>query len=244
MGSVNAQMNPAQLQNTLKNFEMESTKMDMKEEMSEFIVTLVSYYFYFVGLWLVCYRAVFTWLSKGIGFGFGFGFTTPFGWLVYLLWFWFYDSQVKTALSCCWSNRFFILIHDPFVLIFGRFSHSEKNPFSAFFVIQISNYLSPEFLQNKLPVKLSNRESILGFFQNQIKLVNSYERCVIHFLAVNETLDSILDESGDEEEQEAIVNQVLDEIGIEVSGRVSVEWGSIVKCVKFHTDDVSLPRTC
>ena len=49
-------------------------------------------YLYFLG------RAVFTWLSKGIGFGFGFGFTTPFGWLVYLLWFWFYDSQVKTAL--------------------------------------------------------------------------------------------------------------------------------------------------
>ena len=44
------------------------------------------------------YRAVFTWLSKEIGFGFGFGFTTPFGWLVYLLWIWFYDSQVKTAL--------------------------------------------------------------------------------------------------------------------------------------------------
>ena len=43
-------------------------------------------------------RAVFTWLSKEIGFGFGFGFTTPFCWLVYLLWFWFYDSQVKTAL--------------------------------------------------------------------------------------------------------------------------------------------------
>ena len=43
-------------------------------------------------------RAVFTWLLKGIGFGFGFGFTMPFGWLVYLLWFWFYDSQVKTAL--------------------------------------------------------------------------------------------------------------------------------------------------
>ena len=35
MGSVNAQMNPAQLQNTLKNFEMESSKMDMKEEMSK-----------------------------------------------------------------------------------------------------------------------------------------------------------------------------------------------------------------
>ena len=58
-------------------------------------------------LWISCIiglrsyydRAVFTWLSKGIGFGFGFGFTTPFGWLVYLRWFWFYDSQVKTALS-------------------------------------------------------------------------------------------------------------------------------------------------
>ena len=38
----------------------------------------------------------------GIGFGFSFGFTTSFGWLVYLLWFWFYDSQVKTALK--WSD--------------------------------------------------------------------------------------------------------------------------------------------
>ena len=45
--------------------------------------------------WDRWYRAVFTWLSKVIGFGFG--FTTPFGWLVYLLWFWFYDSQVKTT---------------------------------------------------------------------------------------------------------------------------------------------------
>ena len=43
------------------------------------------------------YRTVFTWLLKGIGFGFG--FTTPFGWLVYLLWFWFYNSQVKTPLN-------------------------------------------------------------------------------------------------------------------------------------------------
>ena len=44
--------------------------------------------------------------------GFGFGFTTPFGWLVYLLWFWFYDSQVKTALfqNCVllWRLRSFL----------------------------------------------------------------------------------------------------------------------------------------
>ena len=67
-----------------------------------------------------CLRAVFTWLSKGIGFGFGFGFgfTTPFGWLVCLLWFWFYDSQVKTALFlsvliyiAMKLNMFYICLH-------------------------------------------------------------------------------------------------------------------------------------
>ena len=38
---------------------------------------------------------------------------------------------------------------------------------------------------------------------------------------MNDALDDILTESGDEEEQDAIVAQVLDEIGIEVSGKVS-----------------------
>ncbi|RDD46744.1 Charged multivesicular body protein 2b [Trichoplax sp. H2] len=38
---------------------------------------------------------------------------------------------------------------------------------------------------------------------------------------LNDTLDSVLDGSGDEEEQDAIVNQVLDEIGIETSGKLS-----------------------
>ena len=41
------------------------------------------------------------------------------------------------------------------------------------------------------------------------------------FFAVNDTLESVFDESGDEEEQDAIVSQVLDEIGIEISGKVS-----------------------
>jgi len=45
MGSVNVQMNPAQLQNTLQNFEMESSKMDMKEEMSK--LTLITRQFIF-----------------------------------------------------------------------------------------------------------------------------------------------------------------------------------------------------
>ncbi|EDO42022.1 predicted protein [Nematostella vectensis] len=38
---------------------------------------------------------------------------------------------------------------------------------------------------------------------------------------MGETLDSVLDESGDEEEQDAIVNQVLDELGIEMAGKMA-----------------------
>jgi len=38
---------------------------------------------------------------------------------------------------------------------------------------------------------------------------------------MNDALDDILTESGDEEEGDAIVNQVLDEIGIEISGKLS-----------------------
>ena len=40
------------------------------------------------------------------------------------------------------------------------------------------------------------------------------------YVSVNDTLDDILTESGDEEEQDAIVTQVLDEIGIDISGKV------------------------
>lgn len=43
---------------------------------------------------------------------------------------------------------------------------------------------------------------------------------LLFFQIVNDTLDSMLDESGDEEEQNAIVNQVLDEIGIEMNAQV------------------------
>lgn len=38
---------------------------------------------------------------------------------------------------------------------------------------------------------------------------------------INDTLDDIMAESGDEEESEGIVNQVLDEIGIEISGKMA-----------------------
>jgi charged multivesicular body protein 2B len=38
---------------------------------------------------------------------------------------------------------------------------------------------------------------------------------------VNETLDDLLTESGDEEEGDKVVQQVLDEIGIEISGKMA-----------------------
>ncbi|XP_047991548.1 charged multivesicular body protein 2b-B [Leguminivora glycinivorella] len=38
---------------------------------------------------------------------------------------------------------------------------------------------------------------------------------------INDTLDDIMHESGDEEETEGVVNKVLDEIGIEISGKMA-----------------------
>lgn len=37
---------------------------------------------------------------------------------------------------------------------------------------------------------------------------------------MNDTLDELFEDSGDEEESQDIVNQVLDEIGIEITGKV------------------------
>lgn len=45
---------------------------------------------------------------------------------------------------------------------------------------------------------------------------------IVFCFPVNDTLDDMLNESGDEEESDAIVNQVLDEIGIEIGAKVSV----------------------
>nr|CAB3230641.1 charged multivesicular body protein 2b-A [Phallusia mammillata] len=38
---------------------------------------------------------------------------------------------------------------------------------------------------------------------------------------INDTLDDVLNESGDEEEQDSIINQVLGEIGIDISGQMN-----------------------
>ena len=39
--------------------------------------------------------------------------------------------------------------------------------------------------------------------------------------SVNDALDDILADSDDESEEQAVITQVLDEIGIEISGKVS-----------------------
>ena len=43
--------------------------------------------------------------------------------------------------------------------------------------------------------------------------------CVCVFV-VSDTLDSILAGSDEEEEEDAVISQVLDEIGIEITGKV------------------------
>ena len=50
----------------------------------------------------------------------------------------------------------------------------------------------------------------------------------IFSIAVNDALDDILADSDDEEEEAAIVNKVLDEIGIEISGKVRNPVSSVV----------------
>lgn len=61
------------------------------------------------------------------------------------------------------------------------------------------------------------------------------EIALVFIFAVNDTLDDILAESGDEEESDNIVTQVLDEIGIEISGKVSISFllGSSIFKIKI-----------
>ena len=55
------------------------------------------------------------WLAHCNVYGFG-------DWLEWLLWFWFYDAQLKTALSVVWAIEHFFLIknRDSSVVVFCR----------------------------------------------------------------------------------------------------------------------------
>lgn len=60
----------------------------------------------------------------------------------------------------------------------------------------------------------------MGISEYFITLLANINVSILSFLSVTDTLDDMLAESGDEEEQDAIMNQVLDEIGVEISGKV------------------------
>ena len=46
---------------------------------------------------------------------------------------------------------------------------------------------------------------------------------------MNDALDDILTESGDEDEEQSVINQVLDEIGIEITSKVKNIFSKIGK---------------
>lgn len=58
-------------------------------------------------------------------------------------------------------------------------------------------------------------------------------------LTVNDTLDDILADSGDEEEEDAVVSKVLDEIGIEISGKVTF-FNSLCTVLTLNSNKQSL----
>lgn len=68
---------------------------------------------------------------------------------------------------------------------------------------------------------------------------------------VDDTLESVLGGSDDEAEEDAVISQVLDEIGIDVTSKVSTDIGSrldtetkgSVRCVNPRALGYSNPRT-
>lgn len=75
------------------------------------------------------------------------------------------------------------------------------------------------FQKENMKMGMTEEMSALLLHKHSDKVLNN--SFSLYFITVvNDTLDDILDESGDEEEQDAIVTQVLDEIGIDISGKV------------------------
>ncbi|XP_021360906.1 charged multivesicular body protein 2b-like isoform X2 [Mizuhopecten yessoensis] len=67
---------------------------------------------------------------------------------------------------------------------------------------------------NKVMDPVKTAKTMQDFTKESMKMEMSEEM-------INDTLDDILGESGDEEESDAIVSQVLDEIGIDMSGKLA-----------------------
>ncbi|CAB1327379.1 unnamed protein product [Coregonus sp. 'balchen'] len=73
-----------------------------------------------------------------------------------------------------------------------------------------------EEMEIKKMAKTGNKEACTILAKQLVQLRRQKKQD----LRLNDTLDEIFDESGDEEESDSIVNQVLDEIGIEISGKM------------------------
>merc|ERR1739838_421934 len=79
--------------------------------------------------------------------------------------------------------------------------------------------------QVKMAEAMKDTTKVMGDMNKVMKTMQDFEResakLGMSEEMMNDTLDDILNESGDEEEQDAIVSQVLDEIGIEISGKMA-----------------------
>ncbi|VDP32812.1 unnamed protein product [Heligmosomoides polygyrus] len=84
--------------------------------------------------------------------------------------------------------------------------------------IGMSSKLTGIGAQNNQLYSMNKMSQVMGQTVNTMKTM---EKQMPMEQIINDALDGILDESGDEEEQNAIVNQVLDEIGIECQSKLA-----------------------
>lgn len=73
----------------------------------------------------------------------------------------------------------------------------------------------------KVMGKVNKEMSAASVMKNMQDFSREAQKMELKEEMIDETLDSVLGESGDEEEENAIVNQVLDEIGIQMSGKLA-----------------------
>lgn len=76
-------------------------------------------------------------------------------------------------------------------------------------------------------MNLPQIQHIMMEFEKESEIMDMKEEMM------SDTIDEAMEEEEDEEEQDAIVNQVLDEIGINLDDIVSYRWTSLSLCVGF-----------
>uniref|UniRef100_A0A8C1P001 Charged multivesicular body protein 2Bb n=1 Tax=Cyprinus carpio TaxID=7962 RepID=A0A8C1P001_CYPCA len=82
----------------------------------------------------------------------------------------------------------------------------------------VSSKVTSMSTQTKL---MNSQMKMAGAMATTTKVRSFFPFKLIFLKVLNDTLDEIFEDSGDEEESQDIVNQVLDEIGIEISGKMA-----------------------